>query len=132
MRLRHLLLALLFLVLSAGSDVFRKEHIKIFPLAPSEAASDTSGMSCGKMTLDRGFGHQAPVRGPVPALPQTTGRVLSRRLCALVGEMPELGKRKMENLECEKMGGACKYQNTHDCIILPGECKSQKKHCCRV
>ena len=62
------------------------------PLAPSEAASDTSGMSCGKMTLDRGFGHQAPVRGPVPALPQTTGRVLSRRLCALVGEMPELGE----------------------------------------
>ena len=26
------------------------------PLAPSEAASDTSGMSCGKMTLDLGFG----------------------------------------------------------------------------
>ena len=26
------------------------------PLAPSEAASDTSGMSGGKMTLDRGFG----------------------------------------------------------------------------
>ena len=25
------------------------------PLAPSEAASDTSGMSCGKMTLDLGF-----------------------------------------------------------------------------
>uniref|UniRef100_A0A4W2EEG0 Uncharacterized protein n=1 Tax=Bos indicus x Bos taurus TaxID=30522 RepID=A0A4W2EEG0_BOBOX len=43
-----------------------------------------------------------------------------------------LGKRKMKNLECEKMGGACKYQNTHDCVILPGECKSQKKHCCRV
>uniref|UniRef100_A0A4W2I0T9 Beta-defensin 33 n=1 Tax=Bos indicus x Bos taurus TaxID=30522 RepID=A0A4W2I0T9_BOBOX len=43
-----------------------------------------------------------------------------------------IGKRKMKNLECEKMGGACKYQNTHDCVILPGECKSQKKHCCRV
>ena len=26
------------------------------PLASSEAASDTSGMSGGKMTLDRGFG----------------------------------------------------------------------------
>ena len=26
------------------------------PFPPSEAASDTSGMSCGKMTLDRGFG----------------------------------------------------------------------------
>ena len=26
------------------------------PLAPSESASDTSGMSCGKMILDRGFG----------------------------------------------------------------------------
>uniref|UniRef100_A0A8B9YAI6 Uncharacterized protein n=1 Tax=Bos mutus grunniens TaxID=30521 RepID=A0A8B9YAI6_BOSMU len=43
-----------------------------------------------------------------------------------------LGERKMKNLEREKMGGACKYQNTHDCIILPGECKSWKKHCCRV
>uniref|UniRef100_A0A4W2BM80 Uncharacterized protein n=1 Tax=Bos indicus x Bos taurus TaxID=30522 RepID=A0A4W2BM80_BOBOX len=37
-----------------------------------------------------------------------------------------------KNLECEKMGGACKYQNTHECVILPGECKSLKKHCCRV
>ncbi|DAA14600.1 TPA: hypothetical protein BOS_23727 [Bos taurus] len=42
------------------------------------------------------------------------------------------GKRKMKNLECENMGGACKYQNTHGCVILPGECKSRKKHCCRV
>ncbi|DAA14592.1 beta-defensin 33-like [Bos taurus] len=42
------------------------------------------------------------------------------------------GKRKKKNLECEKMGGACKYQNTHECVILPGECKSLKKHCCRV
>uniref|UniRef100_A0A4W2C1T9 Beta-defensin n=1 Tax=Bos indicus x Bos taurus TaxID=30522 RepID=A0A4W2C1T9_BOBOX len=39
---------------------------------------------------------------------------------------------KKENLECEKMGGACKYQNTHGSVILPGECKSRKKHCCRV
>ncbi|XP_059738308.1 beta-defensin 33-like [Bos taurus] len=42
------------------------------------------------------------------------------------------GKRKMKNLECEKMGGACKYQNTHGCIIMSGECKSRKKHCCIV
>ncbi|XP_068827486.1 beta-defensin 33-like [Capricornis sumatraensis] len=41
-------------------------------------------------------------------------------------------KGKKKNLECEKMGGACKYQNTHGCVILPGECRSRKKHCCRV
>lgn len=58
------------------------------PLAPSEAASDTSGMSRGKMTLDRGFGPRAPV----PAPPPTTGHGPSRRLRALVGEMPELGE----------------------------------------
>ncbi|KAM7227352.1 hypothetical protein CapIbe_021765 [Capra ibex] len=72
MRLHHLLLALFFLVLSAGS----------------EAASDTSGMSCGKMTLDRGFGPRAPVL----ALPWTAGHGPLRRLRALVGEMPELGE----------------------------------------
>uniref|UniRef100_A0A4W2FVJ9 Uncharacterized protein n=1 Tax=Bos indicus x Bos taurus TaxID=30522 RepID=A0A4W2FVJ9_BOBOX len=43
-----------------------------------------------------------------------------------------IGKRKRKNLECEKMGGACKYQNTHGCIIMSGECKSWKKHCCRL
>ncbi|XP_055423461.1 beta-defensin 33-like [Bubalus kerabau] len=42
------------------------------------------------------------------------------------------GKGKKKNLECDKIGGACKYQNTDGCVILPGECKSQKKHCCRV
>uniref|UniRef100_A0A8B9YAU4 Uncharacterized protein n=1 Tax=Bos mutus grunniens TaxID=30521 RepID=A0A8B9YAU4_BOSMU len=39
---------------------------------------------------------------------------------------------KFKNLECEKMGGAYKYQNTHGCVILPEEFKSQKKHCCIV
>ncbi|XP_010839741.1 PREDICTED: uncharacterized protein LOC104989688 [Bison bison bison] len=58
------------------------------PLAPSEAASDTSGMSGGKMTLDRGFG----LWTPVPAPPPTTGHVPSWRLRALVSEMPELGE----------------------------------------
>ena len=58
------------------------------PLAPSEAASDTSGMSGGKMTLDRGFRLWAPV----PAPPPTTGHVPSQRLWALVSEMPELGE----------------------------------------
>ncbi|XP_055272218.1 uncharacterized protein LOC129549195 [Moschus berezovskii] len=57
------------------------------PLAPSEAASDAPGMSCGIMTLDRGFGPRAPV----PAPPPTAGHVPSRRLRALVREMPELG-----------------------------------------
>ncbi|XP_068825956.1 beta-defensin 33-like [Capricornis sumatraensis] len=42
------------------------------------------------------------------------------------------GKGKKKNLECEKMGGACRYQNTHGCVILPGECRSRKKHCCRL
>uniref|UniRef100_A0A8C2RBW9 Beta-defensin n=1 Tax=Capra hircus TaxID=9925 RepID=A0A8C2RBW9_CAPHI len=41
-------------------------------------------------------------------------------------------KGKKKNLECEKMGGACRYQNTHGCVILPGECRSRKKHCCRL
>ncbi|KAJ1066877.1 hypothetical protein K5549_021731, partial [Capra hircus] len=43
-----------------------------------------------------------------------------------------IGKGKKKNLECEKMGGACRYQNTHGCVILPGECRSRKKHCCRL
>ncbi|ELR44792.1 Beta-defensin 33 [Bos mutus] len=42
------------------------------------------------------------------------------------------GKSKKKNLECEKMCGAYKYQNTHGCVILPEEFKSQKKHCCIV
>uniref|UniRef100_A0A8C0E319 Beta-defensin 33 n=1 Tax=Balaenoptera musculus TaxID=9771 RepID=A0A8C0E319_BALMU len=40
--------------------------------------------------------------------------------------------KKMKNPECEKMGGVCKHQKTHGCIILPAECKSRKKHCCRA
>ena len=58
------------------------------PLPPSEAASDTSGMSGGKMTLDQVFG----LRTSVPAPPPTTGHVPSWRLRALVSEMPELGE----------------------------------------
>uniref|UniRef100_A0A452ELG2 Uncharacterized protein n=1 Tax=Capra hircus TaxID=9925 RepID=A0A452ELG2_CAPHI len=49
-------------------------------------------------------------------------------LICLIQTVP--GKKK--NLECEKMGGACRYQNTHGCVILPGECRSRKKHCCRL
>ncbi|XP_012879694.1 PREDICTED: beta-defensin 33-like [Dipodomys ordii] len=43
------------------------------------------------------------------------------------------GHRKRKRfMECAKMGGACKYQRTHGCSILPAECKNRYKHCCRV
>ena len=56
-------------------------------LAPSEAASDTFGMSWKD---DDGL--RLRTLAPVPAPPLTTGHVPSRRLRALVGEMPELGE----------------------------------------
>ncbi|XP_070637753.1 uncharacterized protein [Bos indicus] len=58
-----------------------------------EAASDTSGMSGGKMTLDQVFG----LRTSVPAPPPTTGHVPSWRLRALVRDMPELGRKSPGN-----------------------------------
>ncbi|XP_040148002.1 beta-defensin 33 [Ictidomys tridecemlineatus] len=39
---------------------------------------------------------------------------------------------KKKDLECEKLGGACKHQKTHGCTILAAECRSRNKHCCRL
>uniref|UniRef100_A0AC11D3B5 Uncharacterized protein n=2 Tax=Ovis aries TaxID=9940 RepID=A0AC11D3B5_SHEEP len=103
------------------------------PLAPSEAASDTSGMSRGKMTLDRGFGPRAPV----PAPPPTTGHGPSRRLRALVGEMPELGAgqltalgKRSDSYICARKGGTC---NLSPCPLynrIEGTCYKGKAKCC--
>ncbi|XP_069428926.1 beta-defensin 1 [Ovis canadensis] len=103
------------------------------PLAPSEAASDTSGMSRGKMTLDRGFGPRAPV----PAPPPTAGHGPSRRLRTLVGEMPELGAgqltalgKRSDSYICARKGGTC---NLSPCPLynrIEGTCYKGKAKCC--
>ncbi|XP_026237969.1 beta-defensin 33-like [Urocitellus parryii] len=58
-------------------------------------------------------------------------RLLALLLLLLVCLFQTTAGRK-KDLECEKLGGACKHQKTHGCTILAAECRSRNKHCCRL